>query len=313
MQLFILLTAIKLPPARGELAVASPPTVFIPGATFTMGTPITNQRSPKYHDDELPLEVTVDDFRVGKCPVTAEEMCAFLNSQEAKNHNLESLYNHQDIGGYLYSTIELAADGKYVPRRDAARSPANQVTWKGAVLFCDWLSKKTGESYRLPTEAEWELAARGKELRPWPWGKEGPTAKMGPRYNAKFLHNSKELADLRKAGLPTWDTTPVGSHPANATPEGVHDLLAYIIGEWCATKYVPHPTAEQATTVDMDLSELEAERVIRGYYHRSNTGLWYVVVMTHAGRPWTRYYSHPIDDVRHAARYGFRVAQDVGE
>ncbi|NQT12150.1 MAG: SUMF1/EgtB/PvdO family nonheme iron enzyme, partial [Planctomycetes bacterium] len=130
-------------------------TVLIKGATFTMGTPLQAE-DEQYHAEEAPLTVTVCDFRIGKYPITAEEMCAFLNSPEAKQHDRETLYNHMDMGEYTYSAIALSDDGRYVPRKDAAAAPANQVTWKGAVLFCKWLSAETGREYRLPTEAEWE-------------------------------------------------------------------------------------------------------------------------------------------------------------
>jgi hypothetical protein len=134
---------------------------------------------------------------------------------------------------------------------------------------------------------------------------------MGPRYDDKKLFNSQELIDLREAGKPTWPTTPVGSHPANATPEGVHDMLGYIIGEWCGNKYVERPSPDQLVDPDVDLDDLASDRVVRGYYHRTVSGPLYVVVHTHAGRSWTRFHDHPIDAAKHAARYGFRLAQDI--
>jgi formylglycine-generating enzyme required for sulfatase activity len=241
-------------------------------------------------------------------------MCQFLNSAEASAEKKELLYNHDDIGDYTYSTIELTEGGTYRPRRKAAKAPANQVTWKGAAMYCQWLSEKTGNTYRLPTEAEWELAARGKELRPWPWGRKSPTADMGARFDHSAAPNSAELADRQRKGEPTWEVVAVGSRPANATPEGVHDLLGYIIGEWCANRYVEHPSARQVIDTRMDLNDLASDRVVRGYYHRPHSrrplnplGNW----PQHGGRTWTRFHAHPIDAVKHAARFGFRVAQDV--
>jgi formylglycine-generating enzyme required for sulfatase activity len=283
--------------ADGSLSVE---TVLIEGAKFKMGTPLRYQQSPKYHDDERPLDVTIDDFRIGKYPITAEQMCVFLNSPAAARHDRMTLYNHRDIGDYTYSTIALSEDGKYVPRKNAVKAPANQVTWKGAVLFCQWLSAETGRKYRLPAEAEWELAARGKELRKWPWGDEQPSEKYGERYDADKLHRL------------TWTTTPVGSHPANATPDGVHDLLGYIIGEWCANKYVAHPTAEQVTKPEIDFADMASDRVVRGYFHRPYSwGLPLTSTPLHPGRTWTRMHVHPINAVKYAARHGFRVVEEI--
>lgn len=291
-----------------------PEMALIQGATFTMGTPIKNTRNPKYHSDEAPLKVTVKPFKLGKYPITAEQMCEFLNSPAARELERDSLYNHANLGEYAYSTITFK-DGEYVPRLGAARSPANQVTWKGAVLYCRWLSEQSGQAFRLPTEAEWELAARGRALRTWPWGNEPPDASIGDRYDDDASLNAKDLADRMAAGMPTWSTTAVGSHPRNSTPDGVQDMLAYVIGEWCANKYMARPTADQMVDSEIDLNDLATARVVRGYYHRAYSRGFLPLTETprHGGRTWTRVGRHPIDAVKHAARYGFRVAQDVAD
>jgi len=156
-----------------------------------MGTKIRNKSDLKYHEDEIPLEVNVDPFRMAQLPITAEQMCLFLNSPEAKKHKPKELYFHEDMIAMgtdkilKYSTITLV-DGRYVPRKNAEHAPANLVTWKGAVLFCQWLSDKTGKIYRLPSEAEWEFAARGMEGRKYPWGDEvsqPADKKIGERYS----------------------------------------------------------------------------------------------------------------------------------
>lgn len=291
-------------------------TVLIKGATFKMGTPIKKERDPEFHSDEAPIEVTVQDFRIGIYPVTAEEMCRFLNSDAAKKHDRTTLYNHRNIG-YAYSTIAREKDGDYAPRKEAANAPANQVTWKGAVLFCKWLSDETGKTLRLPSEAEWELAARGAGGRQWPWGDEPPTKKHGERYDAawEWRMSSGGLEEANRNNLPTWTTAPVGSHPANTTPEGVQDILGYVIGEWCANKFSTSPTAETAVLFDADLEDLNTDRVVRGYYHRLASrryiplpGPW----PYHKGRTWTRVGAHPLTAARNEARYGFRVVEKVG-
>jgi formylglycine-generating enzyme required for sulfatase activity len=295
----VLLTHGK-PPRRPALKME---TVPIRGARFVMGTPL-KKGEPRYHEDEAQHTVTVKAFRIGKYPVTARQMCLFLNSKEAKKYDRSRLYNHRDMGEYTYSTIALD-DGRYVPREDAADAPANQVTWMGAVLFCRWLSVKTGKTFRLPTEAEWELAARGPKGRKWPWGDDAPTVKHGMRYdNNGPIHL-------------TWPRVSVGSHPANATPEGVQDMLAYVSGEWCATKYVAHPSAKQLTDPAMDLEDLRTRRVVRGYYDRYyQRGGWLLRLTeygwrSHLGCPWTRVGCDPVKAARRAARHGFRVVEEV--
>ncbi len=307
------LVTLECPGATCEDAPVQVETVLIKGAKFTMGSPI-KKGQPEYHDDEAPLVVAVNDFRIGKYPVTSEQMCAFLNSPQARKHDRETLYNHKDLGEYKYSTIALTDDGRYVPREGAAKAPANQVTWKGAAFFCVWLSEKAKRKYRLPSEAEWELAARGKDGREWPWGEEAPGAKHGERYGGR----RNPLSSLTTPVGLSWSRTPVGTHPANATPEGVQDMLAYIIGEWCANKYVVHPTAEQAADTRSDLDDLKTDRVVRGYYDRYYpVGGALLHIMTkygwrhHLGRPWTRVRDDPIRAPQDAALYGFRVVEEA--
>jgi formylglycine-generating enzyme required for sulfatase activity len=288
-------------------------TILIRGGTFTMGTKIKKTKDPEYHADETPLEVTIKTFRIGKFPITAEQMCLFLNSDEARKYKQEELYLHKDMIGVgtgkrlKYSTITFV-DGQYVPRQGAAQAPANLVTWKGAVLFCRWLSNETGKKYRLPSEAEWEFTARGKLGRKYPWGdkvKEPAAIRIGERFS------------YEQDRVPLWCTTPVGSHPDNATPEGVMDMCAYIIAEWCANKYIENPTAQQVTNTFVDMNDLTTHRVVRGYYHRLNSRELIPFPFKdrgyHLGCAWTRMHCHPIEAVRHAARHGFRVVEEVND
>jgi len=95
------------------------------------------------------------------------------------------------------------------------------ATYQGAVQFCAWLGKRSGRSVRLPTEAEWELAARGTEGRRYPWGNaENPGGPVNDYDELPKVH-------LRRAT--------VKKHPLNATPENIFDMCCGV--EWCADYY----------------------------------------------------------------------------
>jgi formylglycine-generating enzyme required for sulfatase activity len=140
--------------------------------------------------------------------------------------------------------------------------PIKCVEWSQASAFCKW----TGG--RLPTESEWEYAARGTAGRKFPWGEEAPTAKL---LNAC---GDECLANLKAKGLPTLaaamyamypgddgfpETAPVGSFPAGASPFGVLDMAGNVL-EWTESVYCPYA----------NLNCSSAFRVIRGGEWLSN-------------------------------------------
>ena len=130
-------------------------------------------------------------------------------------------------------------DGRLVVQPGFEQHPVNEVTWYGAQAFCAW------RGLRLPTEAEWEAAARGREGRIYPWGNQPPTPER-----AIFGRGSNE-------------TEAVGSRPAGATPEGVHDLAGNV-AEWTSTLYQPYPYRRDD---GREAPDTPGERVTRGGDH----------------------------------------------
>ena len=103
------------------------------------------------------------------------------------------------------------------------------VNWDSAVAYCNWLSAKTGKKYRLPTEAEWEKAARGTDQRRYPWGN------SIDRTLANFVG-----AQTYDTGMPvgTFDGTRRGDRDtrSNASPYGAFDMAGNVM-EWCLDWY----------------------------------------------------------------------------
>ena len=103
---------------------------------------------------------------------------------------------------------------------DSDNYPAIGINWDSATAFCKWLSVKTGKKYRLPTEAEWEKAARGTDQRRYPWGNEITET------NANFVGTQK-FDTVRPAGY--FDQK-------GASPYGAQDMAGNIM-EWCQDWY----------------------------------------------------------------------------
>ena len=173
---------------RGTTSQSCGETVLIPAGTFLMGL------SGPYPDDEGPQhDVYLQAYRIDLCEVTNAE------------------YRQCVVAGACSEPAELRryADPEF------ADHPVVFVTWYNARGYCSWRGK------RLPTEAEWEKAARGDDGRSFPWG----TVLLRDRLNA----------DNRFGG-----TTRVGSFPSGASPYGVLDMAGNV-WEWVDDWYEPYP------------------------------------------------------------------------
>jgi len=180
--------------------------VDIPEGTFTMGSDESGEEQPAH-------QVQVTRFQMGRYPVTNEAYAAYDPS------HLEAVRKRQF---------------------SEPRQPVIEVSWYDAWVYACW------RGGRLPTEAEWEYAARGPNGRRYPWGDDDPTPELA-NYNASEI----------------GCTTPVGNHPKGASWCGCEELAGNV-WEWCADAwhedYVSAPVDGSAWMSDDD----QALRVVRG-------------------------------------------------
>ncbi|HUY90357.1 MAG TPA: SUMF1/EgtB/PvdO family nonheme iron enzyme [Pirellulales bacterium] len=232
----------RLAKALGDRSPELLQMIPIQGGTYTMGDPIFSgpggvlllvairliAMHPAVIDQVPEHQETVEGFYIGKYEVTVEQFVYFLNAVERKDQK------------YLYRVAGSPVrfrDGKWICKQGAEHLAADTVTWYGAKAFCEWLSKETGDVYRLPTEAEWEFAARGEEGRLYPWGvtfNELPVDVEGDNKLEAEIRKRADWGDntLLDILFPRTRRRPVGSFPKGATPEGVCDMVGGV-WEWC--------------------------------------------------------------------------------
>jgi formylglycine-generating enzyme required for sulfatase activity len=146
--------------------------------------------------DEIPQrKVYLDTYYIGKTPVTVAQFKQFC-----------------------------AATGRVMPTAPSwgwkEDHPMGYVTWNDAVAYCQWLSQETGYRVTLPTEAQWEKAARGPDGRTYPWGNDWDGSKCANSVDSNNLHS----------------TIPVGSYVSGASIYGVLDMAGNV-WQWCSDWY----------------------------------------------------------------------------
>jgi len=171
---------------------------LIPGGTYFLGSPLSE--AGRYAQELAPYRVRLAPFYLAETETTNEQYGAFL---KATGHKPPAYWQDPALNG--------------------PRQPVVGVTYGEAEAYCRWLTRITGVRHRLPTEAEWEAAARGGLIgEPYPWGREAPDA--GGRFRANYYPNDFAADGYRF-------TAPVGSYPPNGY--GLFDMAGNV-AEWCS-------------------------------------------------------------------------------
>ena len=245
--------------------------VLVPAGEFTMGSQ-PNNADP--YDSEMPAhKVYLDTFWIDRTEVTNGQYALCV---EAGACQAPTAY------GALRPNSRTRPD--YYGNSVYTQYPVVYVDWDAAVAYCTWAGR------RLPTEAEWEKAARGTDQRWFPWGNKNVSGKfLNLADRGTGYYYSYNLVDDGYR-----DTSPVGNYPAGASPYGAYDMAGNVLewtADWFSDSYYSVSPAENPTG-----PESGTLKVLRG--GSLNSGNWSI-------RSTTRFYLGP----EYAYSYiGFRCA-----
>jgi formylglycine-generating enzyme required for sulfatase activity len=237
----------------------APEMVELPGTrSFLMGT--TDEDRKRYErqlgkeyqswEYEQPAhKVALGPFRIGRYPVTCREYERFVNDGGYQEARWWTQAGREWLRGGQDDDPRTAPRHWEDPRFRQPNRPVVGVTWYEAVAYCNWLTAERrsvapGGRYRLPTEAEWEYAARGNERRLWPWGDEPPPT----------AENASTRCNASTGDNQVSRTTPVGIYPLGRTPEGIEDLSGNVL-EWCSSLHEPYPYSASDGREDVEAGE----------------------------------------------------------
>jgi len=235
----------------------------VPAGAFSMGSDDGPQDERPRHRVELKA------FFIDRHQVTNAQFARFLNAVGPSGRRGERYYDTEDHDARIHRH-----EGQWRADPGHENRPVVEASWLGAVAYCAWLGK------RLPTEAEWEKAARGTDGRKFPWGNEPPD-----RERAHFGAGWNELID-------------VGRLPKGASPYGALDMAGNG-WEWVSSAYWPYPYDAADGREDLTRDEV---RGTRGGGHDSSAA---ELTTTHRGRQVSRHYRSGHHNI------GFRCARSA--
>jgi len=189
----------------------------IPGGTFRMGS--------RFHQREQPTRaVTVPGFQIAHAPVTVSQYTVFIDSGA---HTDKKWWTETGWAWLNGESDGWGRENRQVPdeweaQQGRAFHPVVGVCAYEAEAYCAWLSAQKNKALRLPTETEWEYAARGDDGRPFPWGEEFQAG----------LANTVENEIL--------STVDAGSLPGDASPFGLLDMCGNV-QQWTSSAYEREP------------------------------------------------------------------------
>ncbi len=230
--------------------------VLIHGGEFTMGSP---EGEFLRGSDEAQHQVWVSDFSLCRYAVTVAEFRRFLEASgygtDVSKSPIRFINRHYrenvDNGVNWFKGVS----GRMLPKSED-NHPVVHVNWHDAVAYCQWLTEKTGQAFRLPTEAEWEYACRAGTTTPFHTGEKLTTLQAN--------HNKNNSYHKHRNKVYQQNTVPINYFSPNAS--GVYNMHGNV-WEWCSDWYggsYYNECKSKGTVANPEGPETGLVRVLRG-------------------------------------------------
>jgi len=243
--------------------------VAIPGGTFKMGSP-PNEKFRK--NDEGPVrDVTVSRFFMGKVQVSWNEYWSYHIETSSEGRMPPDVMRELNDEAFTVDAISGPTPPFGVPSQGWGEGsrPAITMTHYSAEIYCKWLSMKTGKTYRLPTEAEWEYAARGGTETPYFFPGNPTNFSTQGWWNRIFSPDTAVINSFVTYKLNSSMKTQEPSR-VQENPFGLKHMLGNVL-EYCSDWYAPNAYSKTKTPVtDPKGPEEGTERVVRGGNYTSD-------------------------------------------
>lgn len=255
--IFVFIIPQAIPPDPTPTAIPSTPTpsigttmlgqddmtlLYVPAGKFWRGS--NRENDP---DDEKPQRsIYLDAFWIDETEVTNEMFADFLNQQGNQVEGGTTWLNMKSFNVLIFKN-----DSSFEPKEGFANHPAIEMTWYGANAYCQSVGR------RLPTEAEWEKAARGTDGRVYPWGNKSVAGNL-----VNLCDKNCEFNDIEPINDGYAKSAFVGHYPDGASPYGALDMAGNVwewTADWDNAEYYNHAPVRNPQGPDIG-----EERIIRG-------------------------------------------------
>lgn len=224
--------------------------VTVPAGPFIYGPEATYERRAQAPAPKARQALELDTFQMAVHPVTYADWKAFLDATHFPWQGVWYAINHHWRTRVPFAGRRYAPVTAYPP--EMADHPMVMVSQTEALAYCEWLTGKVGRKCGLPTEYQWEKAARGPDGRTYPWGETRPRPEIQwqrrfPVGVETYLY-SLVVPPRREWARAGWywrigASVPVGSSRQNVSPYGCQDMAGNI-WEWTTSLYNPAPGLE---------------------------------------------------------------------